>query len=653
MLTATGDMTARNVAVRVIKKGREVFEGIFQRTQKNPKFGKVKDPSAKEEPLGHYCYAQTKNSTLLRSSWLKYFHQAKNQSLAKELQNSAIKNFQSGSAALFGRSFGISRRRIPLYALLGFSMGAGGVMTSPDHDQEFTYDRVCEEIKTMFQVGKPHQCSTQQGCSLQDYEFGQLIAKGCNAAVYEARLRNDTHESMETSHPRSEEDESIQIIPEEPEDMRSVPSENSFDMVTDMELASFSTGSDITILSESDSLSNNQELSSDIVDSQLNNDFDLAVKMMFNYDAESQAAAIMQSMKNEVVPAKMADNFGQMMEWENGHHPKKKKRLKPHPNIVDMWAVFVDDVQPFSKCLTEFPHALPSRLNPEGFGRNKTMYLVMKRYNCTLRDYLRQQTPTLHESIMLLAQLVEAVVHLNTASVAHRDIKSDNILLDTSHVVPHLVLSDFGSCLMEDRFGNMKVPYFTEDTCKGGNRSLMAPEVVSASSGYRVYLDYSQSDIWACGAVAYEIFGANNPFYRNELQQRLDSINYKEEDLPDLPDHIPDILQKLVKAMLRRDPHQRPDAVTVANILHLLLWGPPEWTMAMTFGGHPLCKVNIMRWLLTLSAGAVCQRAMQRSTFIAANSPVELQMKSVFLSRLNLEDIHSAIWLAWDLPHSA
>ena len=42
------------------------------------------------------------------------------------------------------------------------------------------------------------------------------------------------------------------------------------------------------------------------------------------------------------------------------------------------------------------------------------------RYDTTLRGYLEQHTPSLKESLFLMAQLLEAVVHLNEQQVAHR-----------------------------------------------------------------------------------------------------------------------------------------------------------------------------------------------------------------------------------------
>ena len=42
---------------------------------------------------------------------------------------------------------------------------------------------------------------------------------------------------------------------------------------------------------------------------------------------------------------------------------------------------------------------------------------------------------------------------------------------------PQLVIGDFGCCLADTEFGQ-QLPYFTADIDRGGNCSLMAPEVI-------------------------------------------------------------------------------------------------------------------------------------------------------------------------------
>lgn len=64
----------------------------------------------------------------------------------------------------------------------------------------------------------------------------------------------------------------------------------------------------------------------------------------------------------------------------------------------------------------------------------------------------------------------------------------------------------------------------------------MAPEIKCAEPGDKHVLDYSKADLWAAGSLAYEIFGMENPFY--SCSCHLDSLYYKEEELPELPGMI-------------------------------------------------------------------------------------------------------------------
>lgn len=57
----------------------------------------------------------------------------------------------------------------------------------------------------------------------------------------------------------------------------------------------------------------------------------------------------------------------------------RKKRLKPHPNIVEMYFAFADQVPLLPGAYKNFPQALPVRLLNDGCGRNMTLFLVMKR----------------------------------------------------------------------------------------------------------------------------------------------------------------------------------------------------------------------------------------------------------------------------------
>lgn len=79
------------------------------------------------------------------------------------------------------------------------------------------------------------------------------------------------------------------------------------------------------------------------------------------------------------------------------------------------------------------------------------------------------------------------------------------------------------------------------------------PQVVTAVPGPGVVIDYSKADVWAVGALAYEILGPGNPFY-GQGGAALDSRSYREEELPPVPAPAAPEVKELVARLLRRNP---------------------------------------------------------------------------------------------------
>ncbi|XP_052280759.1 serine/threonine-protein kinase Pink1, mitochondrial-like [Dreissena polymorpha] len=334
--------------------------------------------------------------------------------------------------------------------------------------------------------------------------------------------------------------------------------------------------------------------------------FDLAIKMMFNYHVNSNADAILREMERETVPA-LLSSPGEQVTWDTGHKVRKKM-LPPHPNIVTMWGLFVDQVPNLPDNVLNYPAALPQRIHAEGIGKNMTLFLVMKKYPTTLKDYLSVVNLTLRERLVLLTQLLEGVAHMGAHGITHRDMKCDNILLDID--------TGFGCCLADNTYG-LVLPYTIDLIDRGGNTAVMAPEIATAEPGRFTQLDYRKADAWSAGALAYEIFGADNPFY-NTGQGRLDSRSYRLDELPHLPDDVPAVVQRVVAA---REPKK------AADILHLLLWAPSD--LLLPCSGVPRSKIRW--WMVTMATEVHLEK---KSTL--------REMKRCFLDHLNINSLLNA-----------
>lgn len=158
-------------------------------------------------------------------------------------------------------------------------------------------------------------------------------------------------------------------------------------------------------------------------------------------------------------------------------------------------------------------------------------------------DYLRKP----------LAQLCAALEYAHAENVIHRDLKSDNLLMDSRG---RLKLTDFGVAAMVSdlaRFGSMK---------GGGTLQYMSPQQIEGKH------PQVTDDIYALGAMLYELLTSQAPFHTGDireqimqetpqpLQQRLESLGIKND--------IPPEVAAMVMSCLAKDPEQRPQSA--ANV---------------------------------------------------------------------------------------
>lgn len=200
--------------------------------------------------------------------------------------------------------------------------------------------------------------------------------------------------------------------------------------------------------------------------------------------------------------------------------PALMKSLK-HPNIIELYETFVDD---------------------------NNVYLVME--VCEggeILDRISQAGGRFSErqTSIIMKQVFSAVSYMHLASICHRDLKLENLLLKTKEGVEKDIvkLVDFGIARWYD-------PQVTMSTA-AGTVTYQAPEVMAGSYG-------PACDLWSCGVIMYTLLVGFSPFHANSdaavvkkvkaAEFSFDHKNWKEVSAD---------AKDLIKKLLVKDPTSR------------------------------------------------------------------------------------------------
>ena len=181
------------------------------------------------------------------------------------------------------------------------------------------------------------------------------------------------------------------------------------------------------------------------------------------------------------------------------------------------------DSYEYKSCLWIFVEIMDDALTPL-IARMHTTYTE----NCC-RYVIRQTLLGLH--------------YLHQKHIIHRDIKSDNILVDKEGQVK---LADFGYSAQLTQQRDAR-------SSKVGTVCWMAPELIKGERRYKTGVD-----IWSLGIFAMEMADGDPP-YIDEPQHRV-ILNIVKKNPPPINSRWSASFQDFVSQCLIKDPNQRPSA---------------------------------------------------------------------------------------------
>jgi len=180
----------------------------------------------------------------------------------------------------------------------------------------------------------------------------------------------------------------------------------------------------------------------------------------------------------------------------------------------------------------------------ENFLEDKALMIVMEYMEGgTLFDYLQQQNGQLLEEkeiLRIFVQMLLSLQHVHFMQILHRDLKTQNILLNKRKTI--VKIGDFGiSKVLSSKSKAYSVV---------GTPCYISPELCEGKP-------YNQkSDIWALGCVLYELATLNKAFEAGNLLQLITKI--MKGNFAPISDQYSTSLSGLIISMLHLDPTKRP-----------------------------------------------------------------------------------------------
>ena len=219
----------------------------------------------------------------------------------------------------------------------------------------------------------------------------------------------------------------------------------------------------------------------------------------------------------------------------------------------------------------------------------------------TLADRIAEGPIPVDEALPIAKQIAEALEAAHEQGIIHRDLKPANVKVKADGTVKVL---DFGlaKAFQPDASGasaseSPTISLTAAATQMGmviGTAAYMSPEQARGKPVDR------RVDIWAFGAVLFEMLTGTKPFPGDDVSQTLARVIDRDPDWNALPRDVPPALSTCVRRCLQKDPRQR---VRDIGDVRLAMEGAFETTVSASQAGalQPAGWRQALPWVAALA----------------------------------------------------
>ena len=176
---------------------------------------------------------------------------------------------------------------------------------------------------------------------------------------------------------------------------------------------------------------------------------------------------------------------------------------------------------------------------------NKLQYIVMEHVDgIPLKEYVNQQgTVDPREAIYFVTQILRALQHAHDKGIVHRDIKPQNIMLQSDGTIK---VTDFGIA----RFSRSETRTMTDGAI--GSVHYISPEQAKGS------VTDAKTDLYSVGVMMYEMLTGRLPFQSdNAVSVALMQLQNDPEKPRDINPDIPVGLEQIIMRAMQKNQNDR------------------------------------------------------------------------------------------------